>query len=517
MALRQINEGLRNYLYGPLKPTNVGPNTTPSPRLPVAPDGAIPEGVRPIPNSSQQNKKTNVQIPYVRMALAPIPEGEIVVVEHAPHYMQRKSGTSHHEAQPTVQVLTLEQANADLEASAVRGAAGKPLPMERRHWLDGDGRAPGEAGLGRYRLDGVVNNSEHEAMLAPPYTGDYGSSLCQVNVAVQGHVRLLNDDARRCDMAKAHCGSIVYVGVWQKFTFRPLTPTEEADFQTVANAKTVADSVKRDPRSTMHYRFERFSSTMLTARKYSLGTPANGDEHKVVNDEMDCCNPNDVDELFMSPDWLGTHALTDAKSNDGDYKSDLIRSFGTSRTDGPFGFERLIGAYVLGMTADSNQSPNMLTVVVNLGFVDWTGATTEAELARAVREQPDQMILMERGPGVTDPAYPFDTTRIGVRMLPEWRGWQPKILKTNFDPAKNVVVRRKPLGAWFADFKAEVKQEWGVFVATSVKDGQRIRVESDDSFFEAGIVFTGRGPVAELLHAQWVGPNDPNKWYRDKK
>ena len=74
------------------------------------------------------------------------------------------------------------------------------------------------------------------------------------------------------------------------------------------------------------------------------------------------------------------------------------------------------------------------------------------------------------------------------------------------------MVRRKPLGLWFADFKAEVKQEWGAFVATSVKDGS-IRVESDDSFFEAGIIFAGRGPVAELLHAQWVAPNDPNEWY----
>ena len=355
-------------------------------------------------------------------------------------------------------------------------------------------------------------------MLAPPYTGDYGSSLCQVNVAVQGHVRLLNDDARRCDMAKAHCGSIVYVGVWQKFTFRPLTADEENDFTTdYLTASMIVDGVKRDPRSTMHYRFERFSSTMLTAGKYSLGTPANGLENNVVNDNMQCCNPADVDDIFMAADWLGTHALTTATSADDPYTSDLIRSFGTSRTDGPFGFERLIGAYVLGTTADSNQSPNMLTVVVNLGFVDWIGATTEAELARAVREQPDQMILMERGAGVTDTPYTFDSTRIGLCMLPEWRGWQPNILKTNFDPAKNVVVRRKPLDVWFADFKAEVKKEWGVFVATRITDGKRIRVESDDSFFEAGIVFTGRGPVAELLHAQWVAPNDPNEWYRDKK
>ena len=522
MAFRQINEGLRNYLYGPLKPTNVGPNTTPSPRLPVGPDGAIPEGTRPIPNSSQQTKKTNVQIPYVRMALAPIPEGEIVVVEHAPYYTDRKASTAHHEAQPTVQVLTLEQANADLEASAVRGAAGAPLPMERRHWLDGDGRTPGEAGLGRYRLDGVVNNSEHEEMLAPPYTGDYGSSLCQVNVAVQGHVRLLNDDARRCDMAKAHCGSIVYVGVWQKFTFRPLTAVEETDYTGANNddRRAVRKAVLEDRGSTMHYRFERFSSTMLTAGKYGVGTKATANEHSHINGKdigLYCCSAKDVNGkgLFAPQDWASTHGFREAQSDTPDkYKADLIRSFGNqSRTEEPFGFERLIGAYVLGMTADSNQSPNMLTVVVNLGFVDWTGARNEVELKRAVAAQPDEIVRVEKAAGTNGP------THFALRMLPEWRGWRPELLTgAAFDARKNAVVRSVDITPWITKLYDQIRAQWGVFVVTNAYTGTRMLVSQLTDLLRPGaLVFNGRGPVARLLHAQWVAPGDPNEWYRDKK
>ena len=123
-SFRQINEGLRNYLYGPLQPSNPGPASTRSPRLPLGPDAPIPPGRRPIPNSSEQNKKTNVQIPCARMAPVPIAEGEIVCVQHAPSYLKRKAGTPGHESQKTVQVYTLEQANASLRRT--RGAATPP-------------------------------------------------------------------------------------------------------------------------------------------------------------------------------------------------------------------------------------------------------------------------------------------------------------------------------------------------------------------------------------------------------
>lgn len=498
MALRQINEGLRNYLYGPLQPTNVGPSTTPSPRLPVGPDSAIPQGVRPIPTSSQQNKKTNVQIPYARMALAPIPEGEIVVIEHAPHYMKRKSGTAHHEAQPTVQVLTLEQANADLKAAALHGAAGAPLPLDLRHWLAGDG-ASADAGLGRYRLDGVVNNSEHEAMLAPPYTGDYGTSLCQVNVAVQGHVRLLNDDARRCDMAKTHCGSVVYVGIWQRFTFRPLTPDEEARYRASdLDAVAVLTSVREDPRSTMHYRFERFSSTMLTAGKYRLGTPANGGDHAVLHDNYECCSLDDVvfGSLFAPADWASTNAYPGVAQSDAGnrYVPDLIRSFGTSRTAGPFGFERLIGAYVLGMTADSNQSPNMLTVVVNVGFRDWIGYE-EVDRLRATYNAQDVVSLVPPGGG--DPW--------AVLLLPaHWQGWRPPALLNTAADALHTPPESVPL-ADTAAARAVVDAE---LAAGCAKRSWRPTTVDD-------LIFKGHGPVARLLHSQWVAP-DAAAW-RDRQ
>lgn len=398
-SFRQINEGLRNYLYGPLQPPNPGPTSTRSPRLPLGPDAAIPPGRRPIPNSSEQNKKTNVQIPCARMAPVPIAEGEIVCVLHAPYYLKRKAGTPGHEAQATVQVYTLEQANASLAAHARRGAPGAPLVVgaaDAAPWTEGGGTAA-EAGRGRFRLDGVVNNSEHDGMLYPPYVGDYGSSLCLVNVAVQGPCRLLNDDARRCDMRRTHCGSVVYVGIWQRATFRPLAADENADFAAGGNgARAVVQNVMQSKDTSLSYRFERFSSTMLSAGAYSVGTPlvsiagpGGAPEHAVVTGARDA--RVSLDETFAPADWLygnGTDEPSLAYYGDSrvptlvaGVETGRFRSFGPATRDAPFGWERLVGAYVVGMTADSNQSPDMLTVHVNVDLRTEVQALADTELA----------------------------------------------------------------------------------------------------------------------------------------
>ena len=381
-SFRQINEGLRNYLYGPLQPSNPGPASTRSPRLPLGPDAPIPPGRRPIPNSSEQNKKTNVQIPCARMAPVPIAEGEIVCVQHAPSYLKRKAGTPGHESQKTVQVYTLEQANASLAAHARRGDPAAPLTIvdaDAKPWTEGEGTAA-EAGRGRFRLDGVVNNSEHDGMLQPPYVGDYGSSLCLVNVAVQGPCRLINDDARRCDMRRTHCGSVVYVGIWQRVTFRPLTAAENTAFNTGGvGARGVVAAAKRSKDTSLSYRFERFSSTMLSAGAYSVGTPlldagANpAPEHAVLLGPIDPrANP---DRTFAPDTWRGVGPPEPQLAYyDGGRVPTLVqgafldryRSFGPATRDAPFGWERLVGAYVVGMTTDSNQSPDMLTVHVNV-------------------------------------------------------------------------------------------------------------------------------------------------------
>ena len=113
---QQMHAGLRDYLSASSPTSITAPKT--SPRLPVGPNGSIPFGIRPIPTSSQSNKKTNAQIPYQRMAVASeavvggvyesAKEGEIVLVERV-LTAKRKANLS--EGKMT-KVLTVEQVNA---------------------------------------------------------------------------------------------------------------------------------------------------------------------------------------------------------------------------------------------------------------------------------------------------------------------------------------------------------------------------------------------------------------------
>jgi hypothetical protein len=184
------------------------------------------------------------------------------------------------------------------------------------------------------RLDGVVNNSDTDSGdLYESY-----SSSCQVNVAVYGPCRILNDAERRCDDS-GNVHSTLYVGLVRQFRVRI------SDLQTPGGGQydlDDPDDVKRVLKSrhaTIAYRFERFSSTMLISGKYSLGKRAS--------------------ELY------GQTRLTDQLVHTGALGGQTfdpyVRYFEDERV---FGYDDLIGACVLGRVLDTRQAPNMMTVHV---------------------------------------------------------------------------------------------------------------------------------------------------------
>lgn len=66
--MKRSHEGLNGYIQSLRAPGEVSaPNV--KPRLPVGPDAKIPNGLRPIPSSSQAPKKTNATLVYSRTAV----------------------------------------------------------------------------------------------------------------------------------------------------------------------------------------------------------------------------------------------------------------------------------------------------------------------------------------------------------------------------------------------------------------------------------------------------------------
>jgi hypothetical protein len=187
-----MHEGLRNYLSPAVTTTIAAPGS--NPRLPVGPAAALPPGSRPIPNSSQQNKKTNVQIPYARRAvhedgpvgglLKTIAEGDVAFAERAT-IAKRKLGDSTTPDGSVVRVRTMEHFNlkyGDRELTASEGT-------EAANSLC---------------VDGVVNNVDG----ADPYNEFRDHAV--VNVAIQGPCRL---GVTREEMRRVKIGDALYIGL----------------------------------------------------------------------------------------------------------------------------------------------------------------------------------------------------------------------------------------------------------------------------------------------------------------
>ena len=219
MATRtqQMHEFLSGYL-GPSSgpPTFEVPSKPLNARLPVSPGDGIPGGIRPIPTSSQSNKKTNAQIPYVRqvysqtgtggLRFAP-KEGDIVLVERTT--MNRK------EEQPGARLGHGTNSYAYTRTIESLNAKGELLdePRDEAYTYD----------TFPYRLDGVINNVDSED--AQNEFRDYTIA----NVAIYGPCRLDHSDetplpkdslnyreTTRCCFKKTLPGSVLYVGLYKK-------------------------------------------------------------------------------------------------------------------------------------------------------------------------------------------------------------------------------------------------------------------------------------------------------------
>ena len=346
-----MHEGLRNYLYGPVAPqAAVGPPAAPSARQPVTPTPAssIPGAPTPIKSSSASVRKTNVQIPVARVAVHAIPEGEIVVTDHRPHYNSSSIGADagaqmQRSKLGEVEVFTLEQANdALLSRLSIRGlgdaATTNPVyeavvqnaPPE---WIALERAAESQHFP---RLDGVVNNSDVDSEdLYESY-----SSACQVNVAVQGPCRILNDEARRCDDS-GNSHSTLYVGLVRRLSIRKADLNKSGGGVYDLDDESDVQEVMKSEFTTVTYKFERFSSTMLISGKYSLG--------KRLSDQV------------------GTTKLTDKLAHVQTFYGQVLDPYLRYFEDGNvFGYDELIGASVLGRVLDTKQSPNMMTVHVSI-------------------------------------------------------------------------------------------------------------------------------------------------------
>ena len=262
---KQMHEFLSGYLGPSSGPPNFGvPGQPLNARLPVSPGDGIPGGIRPIPTSSQSSKKTNAQIPYVRLVYsargtktglrAAPQEGDIVLVEQTTLYHKDAGARLGHGTNSYAYTRTIESLNAKNELL--------DEPRDEAYTYDSF----------PYRLDGVINNVDSED--AQNEFRDYTIA----NVAVYGPCRLDHSEKTRCDFKKTHPGSILYVG--------------------------------------------------LEAAMVDPNNPAQGWTHKLVR--------------FSSAQLArGVHTL-----------------------EGPN--RELVCAWVLGMLMDSNQSKDMVTVLVNV-------------------------------------------------------------------------------------------------------------------------------------------------------
>ena len=183
-----MHAGLQGYLL-PADRTSISAPAT-NPRLPVGPAAPLPPGIRPIPTSSQTNKKTNAQIVYARTAVnttafgglnKTIAEGDVAFVERLIH-PKRKLET---EGGKIVRVYTMEQINAKFADTRVETDTGKEISDF-------------------FSVDGVVNN------LDGLDTHNEFRDHAIANTAIQGPCRLgvSREEARRVQI-----GDVLYIGL----------------------------------------------------------------------------------------------------------------------------------------------------------------------------------------------------------------------------------------------------------------------------------------------------------------
>ena len=236
ISFRNMHEVLGPYLSPVSPPTAVSVPSGTQIRLPVKPGGTIPGGgILPIPTTTQSNKKTNVQIPYLRRATETqdvggvwypsAGEGAIGLVEqqrlHRSVQQRMLNGLG---PNAFVDVCSVEQINKAIAEPRVDLHTYDDFP---------------------YRVDGVVNNVDG----ADPQHEFKDYTL--VNMAVQGHCRLDHREKYRADERVWRSGATIYVGLF-------------------ATRKTVAGGGGGGFTQWVH-KLERFSSSMITRSAIDLG------------------------------------------------------------------------------------------------------------------------------------------------------------------------------------------------------------------------------------------------------
>ena len=231
VAFRTMHEVLGPYLSTASPPTAVSAPGGTQTRFPVQPGDAIPGGLRPVPTTTQTNKKTNVQIPYMRRATEAQGVGGVwapTLTEGSMGFLERQQLVPRHQTNGLgpnrfVDAYSVEQVNEALKEPRADLFTYDTFP---------------------YRLDGVVNNVDggdgaHEFK-------DY----TLVNMAVQGHCRLDHREKYRADETVARTSATIYVGL---FATRSVLPPP-------GNGLT-----------PWVHKLERFSSNMITRGKIDLG------------------------------------------------------------------------------------------------------------------------------------------------------------------------------------------------------------------------------------------------------
>ncbi len=196
---QQMHEFLQGYLGPSSGPPTFGVPSQPlNARLPVSPGDAIPGGIRPIPTSSQSNKKTNAQIPYVRLVFSETgtaglrsapKEGDIVLVE--------RTTITRKEDQPGARLG--HGTNSYAHTRTIESLNKNELAEERDDPYTYDSFP--------YRLDGVINNVDSE----DPQNEYRDYTIA--NVAIYGPCRLDHGEETRCCFKKTLPGSVLYVGL----------------------------------------------------------------------------------------------------------------------------------------------------------------------------------------------------------------------------------------------------------------------------------------------------------------
>lgn len=197
-ATQRMHQALAGYVAPSRGPPGFGVPSEPlRARLPLGPTSSIPEGHFPIPASTESNKKTNAQIPYVRVVhseaglgglRASPQEGDVVFVERTEVYqkLEHPGARLGHGTNAYARVRTIENINAELREPRDAAYTHATFP---------------------YSLDGVINNIDSEDVQNE--FRDYTIA----NVAVYGPCRLDHGDATRCDFKRTLPGSVLHVGL----------------------------------------------------------------------------------------------------------------------------------------------------------------------------------------------------------------------------------------------------------------------------------------------------------------